>query len=105
MKNFIDFVKQLSKACLNKHYEFKVEIDTNSVLSFFLTHKGKKINFTNDFDGTVLENCQKIIFSTSNLEIRTLDLAKKLITNIDKSFLSKEGITLRNIFNKEKQND
>lgn len=98
MKNFSEFLAQLSKSCLKPTYNFKSEFTTEFVYNFFITKNGKKIKFTHKFDGTILENCQKLIFSTANLEIRTLDLAKKLITNIDMSFLSKEGIKIRNIF-------
>lgn len=98
MKNFSEFLAQLSKSCLKPTYNFKSEFTTEFVYNFFITKNGKKIKFTRKFDGTILENCQKLIFSTTNLEIRTLDLAKKLITNIDISFLSKEGIKIRNIF-------
>lgn len=98
MKNFSEFLSQLSKNCLKQPYSFKSEFSTELVYNFFITKNGKKVKFTNKFDDTILENCQKLIFSTSNLEIRTIDLTKQLITTIDKSFLSKEGIKLKNIF-------
>lgn len=100
MKNFIDFLKHFSKSCLKQGYAIKSDIDSNFVYSFFLTHNGKRINYTNKFDGTFLENCQKTCYETSNLHITAIELSKELLTRIAKKYLSKDGIKVLMCFKK-----
>lgn len=101
MKNTNDFLKCLSDSCLLKGYYFKSDFNSNGVRSFFLFNGDKKIKYTTKFNDTCLENCQYLIFETDNLYISAIQVSKSLLTTIDSSFLSKEGLKLRKIF----QND
>lgn len=102
MNNFLEFTKQFSKRCLKKGYEFKSNFNSEFVYSFYLTKKGKKINYTKDFDNTILEDCQKVILSTSNLHITAIDLAKELL-KIDNEYLTDEGKKLKAIFKRREK--
>lgn len=73
-------------------------MNTNYVLSFFLTKNGKKTKFTTKFDNTFLENCQITIFETSDLYITPLKLTRELILKIDENLLSIKGKEIKKLF-------